>query len=264
MEKEKKKLKLYPFPNSLDIKEVENVIKEVNPFVKNAFYSKKDEVNNHLFFNYKFFTPKTFPDPFSTEDEKMSYYYSVLRECRGIIFDITTGKPISRSFHKFFNINGPLEETLSKYMDLNDPHVWLEKLDGTMTNALLFVDENNNETVKFRTKMGTETTLAKQIEKFISSSELKDNYHKFISKWIKKGYTPIFEFVSPENEIVIKYDSSKLVFLALRNVEDGSYINYKESIKIVSEYDIPHVKEYDFQSKDIEKILEEISGNYKN
>ena len=59
---------------------------------------------------------------------------------------------------------------------------------------------------------------------------------------------------------VIKYGDSSLTFIALRNVNDGSYISYKESKKIVEEYNIPIVKEYDFKTTNMEKILNEIAN----
>ena len=50
-----------------------------------------------------------------------------------MVFDKLTGKCINRPFHKFFNINGELEECSSKNIKLKDKeHYWLEKLDGSM------------------------------------------------------------------------------------------------------------------------------------
>lgn len=116
-----------------------------------------------------------------------------------MVFEKKSGKPISRSFHKFFNIGGPIEECNPKYIDLKRPHVFLEKKDGTMTCALL----ENEKVIKFRTKMGTDTDVAKKIQDYINNSKLKDNYLEFLMKWLSNGFTPIFEYVSPNNRIVL-------------------------------------------------------------
>ena len=56
------------------------------------------------------------------------------RECRGLIFD-EYGNLISRPYHKFFNV-GEKAETQSNKIDLTQPHVILEKLDGSMIRPI--------------------------------------------------------------------------------------------------------------------------------
>lgn len=119
-----------------------------------------------------------------------------------MVFEKKSGKPVSRSFHKFFNLGGPIEECSTKYIDLKQSHVFLEKKDGTMTCALLLT-ENDKPVIKFRTKMGTDTEVAKKIQDFIDKSKEKDNYLELLMKWLSNGYTPIFEYVAPHNRIVL-------------------------------------------------------------
>ena len=60
---------------------------------------------------------------------------AIRRECRGLIFD-KAGVLISRPFHKFFNVN-EREETQMNVIDLGQPHVIMEKMDGSMIRPLI-------------------------------------------------------------------------------------------------------------------------------
>jgi hypothetical protein len=44
---------------------------------------------------------------------------------------------------------------------------------------------------------------------------------KFSYEIMKQGYTPIFEFISPKNRIVIEYKEKELCLLAIRNTITG-------------------------------------------
>lgn len=92
--------------------------------------------------NYHVVMPDTFPEvktaggsaKMRAEATRMK---AIRRECRGLIFDLD-GKIMSRRLHKFFNVN-ERDETLASKIDLSQPHVILEKLDGSMVTPI-FVD----------------------------------------------------------------------------------------------------------------------------
>lgn len=137
------------------------------------------------------------------------------RECRGIIF-YPDGRIMSRPFHKFFNI-GEREETLTRNIDMTRDHFVMEKMDGSMIRPL-FVDDE----VRLGTKMGiTDTSLA--AEEITTHHELK---------WMKEamavGLTPLFEFISPDNRIVLEYNRSELVLLAVRRNITGDYLSFDQ------------------------------------
>jgi RNA ligase len=115
-----------------------------------------------------------------------------------------------------------------------------------MTNALYTTNENGDKTIKFRTKMGYDTDVAKKIQKFIDQHELKDNYLKFLSKWLDNGFTPIFEFVAPDNKIVVEYKKGELILLAIRDVKTGLYISYDDTVKESKDFGIPVVQNFEF------------------
>ncbi len=135
---------------------------------------------------------------------------AIRRECRGIIF-YKNGKIMSRPFHKFFNI-GEREETQLHVMNMNKPHTIYEKMDGSMIRGLI-VDGK----LRLATKMGV-TDIAEEAEKLLT----KDQYDWLYTK-VCIGFTPIFEYVSPTNKIVVNYEKPELVLLAIRDTVTGEY-----------------------------------------
>ena len=138
------------------------------------------------------------------------------RECRGLIFD-TEGKIMSRPFHKFFNVN-EREETQTSDIDMSQPHVIMEKMDGSMIRPILV-----NGQLRLATKMGV-TDVAMQAEAFMA----KNTKYKDFCVWcVSKGLTPIFEWTSPFNQIVLPYEEDMLTLLAVRENVTGHYLNIK-------------------------------------
>ena len=151
-----------------------------------------------------------FQDTFiMNHDEVMENHGNVIpvavmrRECRGLIFDSTDGRIISRPFHKFFNMFEN-DEMQPCNMDLGANHVVFDKMDGSMVRPLVM-----NGEVFLATKMGI-TDVAKEAMKFVTAEQ---------SEWLKdqfeSGMTPLIEYVGPDNRIVVRYDESDLVLLAL-------------------------------------------------
>lgn len=140
---------------------------------------------------------------------------AVRRECRGLIFD-HDGNLMSRPFHKFFNIN-EREETQTHAVDMSQPHVIMEKMDGSMIRPIL-VDGH----LRLATKMGV-TDVAMQAETWLAARDPK--LKEWMHTYMKMGYTPIFEWVSPFNQIVVAYETADLVLLAIRNNLTGNYFD---------------------------------------
>jgi len=140
---------------------------------------------------------------------------AIRRECRGLIFD-TKGKLISRPFHKFFNI-GEKQETQVNKIDMSRPHVIMEKMDGSMIRPIV-VDGQ----LRLATKMGI-TDVSEQAEAWLASH----SHTEHLKQWMRWCYdlevTPLFEWVSKDNRIVLEYDKEDLVLLAMRCNETGEY-----------------------------------------
>jgi RNA ligase len=156
---------------------------------------------------------------------------SVRRECRGLIFD-DNGVLISRPYNKFFNA-GEKEETQLNRINLYEPHVVLEKLDGSMIRPIQTADE-----FRLATKAGI-TDISEQAEEFISG---KTHYSTFINKCIQKGTTPIFEWCSRKNRIVIDYPEDQLILTGMRYNNTGKYVDYEVMVNYATAWNIPVVK----------------------
>lgn len=138
----------------------------------------------------------------------------IRRECRGLIFDNETGVLIRRPFHKFFNV-GEREETLT--LDLTQPHQILVKLDGSMIAPF----KTSDGRLRWGTKMVAES-FETAVSNFVERSNI--DYEGFARDVISSGCTPIFEWMSRDNRIVIDYGAEpKLTLLAIRNMITGVY-----------------------------------------
>jgi RNA ligase len=135
------------------------------------------------------------------------------RECRGLIFD-KAGMLISRPFHKFFNVN-EREETQMNVIDLSQPHVIMEKMDGSMIRPLI-VDGY----LRLGTKMGV-TEVAMQAEIWLAAQDPEKM--DWLRTMVESGSTPLFEWISRKNQIVIDYANEDLVYLGSRRNITGEY-----------------------------------------
>ena len=156
----------------------------------------------------------------------------VRRECRGLIFDTETGNLISRPYHKFFNA-GEKEETQLNKINLYEPHVVLEKLDGSMIRPI-----PTPEGFRLATKAGV-TDVAMNAEVFVAD---KSHYARFIHKCLSINVTPIFEWVSRKNRIVVDYPTDNLILTGMRYNDTGNYVDYQVMKDYASAWNIPVVK----------------------
>jgi RNA ligase len=187
-------------------------------------------------------------------DESDPVGSAVRRECRGLIFDTATGNLISRPYHKFFNA-GEKDETQLNKINLYEPHIVLEKLDGSMIRPI-----PTKEGFRLATKAGI-TDVAMNAEVFIAD---KPQYAAFINEMICMRMTPIFEWCSRKNRIVIDYPEDKLVLTAIRRVVTGRYIIHANLQKFVvydetGFYKVPVVRSIDGLSvQNIELFVEQV------
>jgi len=155
---------------------------------------------------------------------------AIRRECRGLIFD-KSGNLVSRPFHKFFNIN-ERDETQSHVVALHMlfDHVIMEKMDGSMIRPLM-----HEGRLRLGTKMGI-TDVSNHAETWLSMlngapaewdmAQLGlhvDPHNDWLCLQIHNDITPLFEWTSPMNQIVLAYEKEDLVYLGSRNNITGEY-----------------------------------------
>jgi T4 RnlA family RNA ligase len=171
--------------------------------------------DDHIIINYAVADRETFP-PADTLTGM------VRRECRGIIFDKATGAIIRRPYHKFFNIN-ERDETQTHALDFTREHHVMEKLDGSMIVPYRVGDHVTGRLI-WGTKMGN-TDVAQPVYKFIESHP---EYTDIANLMINSGISPIFEWCTLKQRIVLEYPEDRLVLTAARDMVDGSYMCYSD------------------------------------
>lgn len=216
----------YDFPKIYDIDDVLCAIEGSPEFI----VAEKD---GYKVVNYVVATHDTFP---SIEGDDVSSLYNAMvrRECRGLVFDLD-GKLINRRYHKFFNVN-ERDETAIHAIDWSCPHVILEKLDGSMVSPCYV-----NGHLRWMTKMGiTDTSM--EAEAFVAS---RPEYAELAAHYLENGFTPIFEWCSNKNRIVLDYPEDRFVLTAMREVHSGNYLLQDALEAIGRRYGIEVVKAYD-------------------
>jgi T4 RnlA family RNA ligase len=190
--------------------------------------------------NYNVMMADTFPEVLDSSDLRANHdHYEIenlharlRRECRGIIFDTATGDIIRRPFHKFFNVN-EREETQDHVVDLSHDHAILEKLDGSMIAPFIV-----NGDLIWGTKMGA-TDVAEPVDDFAT---LNEEYGIFARFTISRGYTPIFEWCSRKQRIVLDYKEDQLILTGIRDLTTGRYMSYDLMVAHAEAYRIPVVR----------------------
>lgn len=208
------------FPVIEHIDQVREAIKDRPEFIEapREFRDGHGVLHEYTVFNYMVAHTDSFDCP-------------IRRECRGLIFDYK-GEVLSRRFHKFFNL-GEKEETFPENIDWNSSHVLMEKRDGSMITPLVF----DSSIVRYATKMGITDIGMAVFNKFNQR-----NYVDFAVTCHNAGWTPIFEYTSPHNRIVLQYDNDELVLLAMRHNINGTYKTYNELQTISMAANVPLVK----------------------
>ncbi|AXQ69246.1 RNA ligase and tail fiber protein attachment catalyst [Caulobacter phage CcrBL9] len=145
------------------------------------------------------------------------------RECRGIKFD-EEGVIIARPLHKFFNW-GEKPETGLQQVDFGKPHVVMEKMDGSMIHPAFVKDR-----LVFMTRMGR-TDVALEAERLFL--EGNDYLRQGLIESLVSGFTPVFEYIGPDNRIVEAYDQPELVLLQARDIANGDYLSL-DALQVLS------------------------------
>lgn len=197
--------------------------------------------------NYIVAFTDTFPDPCMAATEEEALHWAIRRECRGMKFHPKTGAIMARPYHKFFNI-GEKDETQHHVIDWSQEFIILEKMDGSMIHPV-FAD---NTSMHLCTRMGT-TDVAAQADAFVASSSIL--YYEFCEEMKDIGYTPIFEWCSTKQRIVLLYREDQLVLTGCRNNVTGEYLNYDAMRQRAGTYGVPVVNRWRGEVGEIEDFI---------
>lgn len=222
----------YEFPIIENIQQIEEAIHGHKEILRM-------ERDNFVLFDYLFIAPETFPN---VEKD----HHAIRRECRGITFDRQSGNIIRRPFHKFFNLN-EREETQSHNIDFKQEHHVLEKLDGSMIAPMIIDNE-----VLWSTRQNAER-FRTSVADFVTRSE--HDYEGLVRFCINNGVTPIFEYTSPDNKIVIDYQHEEMCLISARNMKNGHYFPFHMIKNLGTRYNVPIVEHTFNPIEDIDDFI---------
>lgn len=155
-------------------------------------------------------------------------------ECRGIVFN-SNGDCVCRPFHKFFNV-GENEFTQVANVSKMSLEV-LEKRDGSMLTPVLVGGE-----IFWKTKKSFVSEVAVE-----AATNVPENVKAFSVWLLERNLTPIFEYTSPFNKVVLNYGNDpKFVLLAVRHNTTGQYQNHNTlavwadcfNVEVIQKFDL--------------------------
>jgi RNA ligase len=177
----------------------------------------------------------------------------ILREIRGLVFGLD-GKIIARPYHHAFCIDENEETKLTKLrkVKFKELHVVLEKLDGTT-----IYPAPTPYGYRLIGKTGI-CNASMNAEIFVAS---RREYNEFIKICLSRKLTPIFEWCSPKNKIVIDYPEDNLILTGLRNIKTGVYCQYNYLRSLAINLHVPFASKEQLKFSDLNEFIDIVSSN---
>ena len=168
------------------------------------------------FINHKYINSQYLDDlvifNYSSECQFDRAWDHYTKSARGLIFDKTTGKLISRPFPKFFNLN-EMPETQFNQLP-NEPFTVTEKLDGVL--GISYFHKN-------KWKIATRGSFTSEYAIW-ATNWLNQNVNTF---YMDRENTYLFEIIYPGSRIVVDYEGQeKLVLLGIIETQTGKEFDY--------------------------------------
>jgi len=159
---------------------------------------------------------------------------------------------------KFFNVN---ENESTLYENLRNKTIVSvhEKLDGSVIS---FIELPNGRIIA-KSKNSFDSDQARLAQSIFESDE---NINQFVKKSISDDIIPIFELISPFNQIVLRYPKNELALLRLRNNNTGEYLkidHYEFRKSETFDYNLDDLMEIKSQVENIEGWVVEFEGGQK-
>ena len=179
-----------------------------------------------------------------------------VQECRGLILENNTWDVISMAFEKFFNS----EEGNAAKIDWNTAHV-LEKLDGTLIQVYWDWHANKWFAATTGTAEGEGEVNNKNGTTFNDLFwDTVNNKYTFNECLLNKGFIYVFELTTPYNIVVKPHGESSATLLTVRNRETLVELSGKALEMTAVSLDIPLVKKFDLNAKDVGALLRTFEG----
>jgi len=229
------------------------------------FYESKLIVDgyNISIFNYRLAQYKDFVTPMKNRDDLKGY------DMRGLTFVFNEDCSLYNRFlllEKFFNLNQVPESMYSIVKNYKIKYV-NNKEDGSIASFIRLP----NGKVLGKSKMSFESDQALGITKIYKTNP---DIKKLVDWSLDNDIVAIFEYVAPQNRIVLRYPAEELILLRLRDNKTGKHIDLKNhmdkigSVKIApfedDFEDLDHLMEVVAKQEDKEGVIvqaEDANGN---
>ena len=208
------------------------------------FYESKIVVDgfNVSVFNYRLAQYKDFANPIPDKPELKGY------EMRGLTFVFNEDGSLFNRYvllEKFFNLNQVPDSLYSVVKNYKIKFV-NNKEDGSIAS---FIKLPNGKIIG-KSKMGFDNDQADGINRvYKTNKEVKS-----LVDWsLDNNIVPVFEYVAPNNRIVLRYPSEELILLRLRDNVTGKHIDIRDHLDKVGSI---RVSPFEDEIKDLDQLIE--------
>jgi len=167
-------------------------------------------------FNYRLASYNDFINPIDNKDINA-------KELRGLTYIFNKDNSLYKKFlmfPKFWNINQVSETQYNILKDLKIKYI-NTKEDGSLIS---FIGLPNGRIIP-KTKAGLDN---EQVLDVIDIYNKNERLREFVKYCIDNDLSPLFEYVSFKNKIVLNYDKTDLILLKIRNNINGEFIDLSE------------------------------------
>ncbi len=217
---------------------------ELCSLTDSPFYESKMLVDGYpvSVFNYRLAQYKDFSNPIPEKPELKGY------EMRGLTFVFNKDGSLFDRYvllEKFFNLNQVPDSLYSVVKNYKIKFI-NNKEDGSIAS---FVKLPNGKVVG-KSKMGFDNDQADGINRvYKTNTEVKS-----LVDWaLNNNIVPIFEYVAPNNRIVLRYPSEELILLRLRDNKTGKHIDIRNHLDKVGSV---RVAPFEDEIKDLDHLIE--------
>lgn len=223
---------------------------------EDLFYSSEFIVDGYktVVFNYRLAQYNDFINP---PGAKNAF------EMRGITYVFNLDGSLYKRYlllDKFFNLNQVPSTLYSEVKDLKIDNLYLKE-DGSV---ITFIKLPNGRILP-KTKMSFESDQAKGAKLVYTNNEkIKD----FVNWTLDNDIVAVFEYVAPDNRVVLKYNDRDLILLRMRDNKTGEYLkieDYKDkligiTIAVNKNYELDELIELAKTETDIEGWVVQFVG----
>ena len=138
------------------------------------------------------------------------------------MFEMMNDKPVriaARPMEKFFNLN---ETPFTMNLDLSKAQYMLTKADGSLVSSFM-----DGMLLRFKSKSSIKSEQAHAATAILTMPQHEALLARLIDL-SNEGFTANFEYVAPDNRIILPYQERELILLNIRDNDTGEYVDYED------------------------------------